>query len=85
MKKRNNITYIIVKFYPNFFWQKCDLCGVEFKKEYGWKIKFPTLSRTICNDCAPEINNAEELALTWGTTGCDRPSIRLPKFLRTPR
>jgi len=72
--------YIIDRIVPLFFWKKCDLCKSEFKREYGWKIHYSIASRIICSKCARFYFDAEDLALTWGESGCDRPSMVVPKF-----
>jgi hypothetical protein len=58
------------------------LCKIQFKKELGWEIEFPHSIKNLCNDCAKTRKEAEELALTWGSTGTDRPKVRVPRFPR---
>jgi len=77
MRRELKKPYIIDRIVPLFLWHKCDLCGSEFKYEYGWKIRYSTTSRIICNTCAEFSWVAEKLALTWGESGCDKPSVRL--------
>jgi hypothetical protein len=82
--RRNLKPYIIKEFYPLLFWQKCDLCNEEFKKENAWKIYFRMLSKVICGKCAPTFKDADELALTWGDNGDCKPRLRLPRHTVAP-
>jgi len=76
-KKKSSDLYTIEEIFPYFFWHRCDLCHEEFKKEIAWKIKFPTISRIICSECAKSETEAKRLALTWGKTGGDKPCVRI--------
>lgn len=67
----------ISPFYPWFFWQRCDICHEEFKEEYAWRVRFPHAPRrTICSKCAPLIEIANELAMSWGEDGRSKMSAR---------
>jgi len=75
-REKSNKPYTIDWIHPLFFWYKCDICNAEFKREYGWKIKYSVASRIICRKCATYLFDVEKLALTWGKSGCDKPSVR---------
>lgn len=79
MRREPKKPYIIDRIVPLFFWHKCDLCESEFKHEYGWKIRYSTTSRIICSKCARYYFDVEKIALTWGESGCDKPSMRIGK------
>ena len=79
MRRDPKKPYTIKGIYPLLFWHKCDICGVEFKREFGWKIKYSTTSRIICYECARFHFDVEKLALTWGVSGCDKPSVIICK------
>ena len=80
-KQNQKNPYSIKEFYPRFFWHKCNLCHEEFKREVAWKIKFPTITRIICINCAPIFSKAEDLALTWGENGTNKPSMVLTRMV----
>ena len=79
MRREPKKPYIIDRIIPLFFWHKCDLCESEFKYEYGWKIRYSTTSRILCNKCAEYSWNVEDFVLIWGESGCDKPSVRIGK------
>lgn len=81
MRRTQKPLHTIKAFQPLFFWQKCDICHEEFKKEIAWKIKFPTTRKIICIKCAQTLSKAEVLALTWGEKGTDRPSLVLTRMV----
>lgn len=74
--RRSLKLYTIKEFYSRFSWRQCDICHEEFKREYAWKICFPTISRVICRQCASTFKDVEVLALTWGDRGDLKPKIR---------
>ena len=51
--------------WPLFFWQKCQSCGKEFRRERGWARwtgKYPVDCRIfLCLDCAPTRERAQKL------------------------
>ena len=83
--RRNLKLYTIKEFFPRFFWQRCDICEGEFKKEYAWKICFPTITRIICRQCALTFKDAEGLALNWGDKGDLRPKFRHTNIIPPPK
>jgi hypothetical protein len=57
----------VKKFYARFFWRHCQRCGLQFKKEWGWKYTFhPLLSLSdttwyLCDECGIDKDTALEL------------------------
>jgi len=67
-----------------FFWEKCDKCHMEFRRENGFKAITPpyygfiSTERYLCESCAPSFEIANDYFLNerWIPK---RPKCRPPK------
>lgn len=66
--KRNPYQVTVKKIYPLLFWQDCDICKMQFRREYGFKVREHTVDKRafqidhsfyFCNSCAA--NEAQAL------------------------
>ena len=66
--KRNAYQITVKKIYPLLFWQDCDICKMQFRREYGFKVRERTVDKKasqvdrsfyFCNSCAA--NEAQAL------------------------
>jgi rubredoxin len=57
-----------VRRFTPWVWRKCSICGHEFRKENGYKIKWvhsATLNgmsetKHLCSECAPDLRTAKK-------------------------
>lgn len=62
MKRKSNISGVF-SIKPLIFWQQCDGCEFEFRREYGWKVLAGPIvggSYTIRYYCIDCCSTAEE-------------------------
>ena len=48
----------VYKTYPLFFWKKCELCKLQFRREWGWKFweiahQWGNVYIYFCKSCCP--------------------------------
>ena len=72
MKKEHIRKYeCLYRHFSIFFWQKCDICGRDFRRERGWRaIVFPWgggvgRDKYLCHDCAPTFEAANDYFLNY--------------------
>ena len=64
--------------FPLIFWQPCEKCEMEFRRELGWTLTVGascSIYRHVCASCAPERKDAENFFLPGGL---DSDSFRPP-------
>jgi len=55
--------------FPLIFWQLCERCRMEFRREWGWTLTVGlscSIYRHVCASCAPERKDAENFFLPRG-------------------
>ena len=66
--KRNPYQITVKKIYPLIFWQDCDICKMQFRREYAFKVRERTVDKKafqvdrsfyFCNSCTA--NEAQAL------------------------
>lgn len=67
---RKERTKTVRPIWPWFFWKKCHKCGIEFRKEWGWAVRYSRTIHYVCGQCASTPYEAE-------MTDSPRPQMHL--------
>jgi hypothetical protein len=59
--RKQSIVHWVRKTWPILFWAQCEKCGLEFRREFGWR-GLPRFAeywvRTVCSRCFPTRDEA---------------------------